>query len=456
MLGLFIATVITIITGYFIIKKYKPQPVLMIVGLLMMLIAAYVVGKPLLVGKASTNLYTFDAVKFMSQLFSTRTAGLGMIIMSAGGFAKYMDHIGASKTLVNLCTKPLQMVKSPYVVLALAYIIGQILNIFIPSASGLGMLLMVTIFPILTSLGVSRLSAAAVICSCSGLDLGPASGNSNLAAKNAGLDPAIYFAEYQIPLAIVVVLITAALHLVVQRYFDKKDAALLAEQEAAYEAKADNGQAAPFIFAFLPMLPLALILIFSKLFIASIKMDVVTAMLISLLVSMFFQLVRTGDLKGVLKSMQVFFDGMGSQFAAVITLIVAGEVFAKGLTSLGAISKLIDMAHNTGMAGLGMTIVMTAIIVVCSIVMGSANAPFFAFAALVPQVATKIGMSPVIMLLPMQFASGLARNLSPITGVVVAVCGLAGVNPMDLMKRTYIPMSISIVITVIATVMIFH
>ena len=65
-------------------------------------------------------------------------------------------------------------------------------------------------------------------------------------------------------------------------------------------------------------------------------------------------------------------------------------------------------------------------------------------------------MAPVIMLLPMQFAAGLARNLSPITGVVVAVCGLANVNPMDLMKRTYIPMSISIVITVIATIMIFH
>lgn len=270
---------------------------MILAGLFMMLIAAYVVGKPLLVGKASTGLYTFDAVKFMSNLMGTRAGGMGMIIMSAGGFAKYMDHIGASKTLVNICTKPLSILKSPYMVLGPAYIIGQILNIFIPSASGLGMLLMVTILPILTSLGVSRLSATAVICSCFGLDLGPASGNSNLAAKNAGLDSAIYFAEYQIPLAI---------------------------------------------------------------------------------------------------------------------------------------------------------------IVVCSIVMGSANAPFFAFAALVPQVATKIGMSPVIMLLPMQFASSLARNLSPITGVVVAVCGLANVNPMDLMKRTYIPMSISILVTVVATVLIFH
>ena len=68
----------------------------------MMLIAAYVVGKPLLVGKASTGLYTFDAVKFMSNLMGTRARGMGMVIMSAGGFAKYMDHIGASKTLVNI------------------------------------------------------------------------------------------------------------------------------------------------------------------------------------------------------------------------------------------------------------------------------------------------------------------------------------------------------------------
>lgn len=452
MLGLLIAAIVTVITGYLIIKKWKPQPVLMLAGIFMMLVAAYVVGKPLLTGKASTGLYTFDAIKFISQLFSTRTAGLGMTIMAAGGFANYMDKIGASKALVRICVKPLQMFNSPYLVLALAFVIGQLLNVFIPSASGLAMLLMVTMYPILRSLGVSKLAAAAVICSCSGLDLGPASGNSNLAAKNTGMDAATYFAVYQIPLGVCVTLVAGAAHMFVQKYFDKKEGLFGAETVDAIEEDKDK---APLVFAILPLLPLAFIMIFSKLCIASIKMDVVTAMLLGVFISMAFQAARTGDIPETLKSIQTFFTGMGNQFANVMTLVIAGEVFARGLTALNAINTMIDGARGAGMGGSGMTIVMTIIIIVCSIVMGSGNAPFFAFAALVPGVAAKVGVSAVSMMLPMQFAAGLARNMSPITGVVVAVCGLADVEPMALVKRTTIPMIIAILVTMVGALILY-
>ncbi len=43
---------------------------------------------------------------------------------------------------------------------------------FITSASGLGMLLMVTLFPTLVSLGVSRLSAVAVIATTMSIEWG--------------------------------------------------------------------------------------------------------------------------------------------------------------------------------------------------------------------------------------------------------------------------------------------
>ena len=74
-------------------------------------------------------------------------------------------------------------------------------------------------------------------------------------------------------------------------------------------------------------------------------MDVITAMILSVFVSMGFELVRHGNLKEVMKSIQTFFDGMGTQFATVVTLVVAGEVFAKGLTSIGAIDTIISYAE---------------------------------------------------------------------------------------------------------------
>ena len=92
---------------------------------------------------------------------SSRVAGLGLIIMSAAGYSKYMSMIGASARMADVMSRPLRLLNSPYLVLALSYIVGQLMNIFIPSASGLALLLMVTMYPVLVKLGVSPLSAAA-------------------------------------------------------------------------------------------------------------------------------------------------------------------------------------------------------------------------------------------------------------------------------------------------------
>lgn len=454
MLGTIIAIIITIITGYLIVKKYKAQPVLLMSGIILMACAIILVGKPLLSAKQTTGFIWFDIFKYITDIIQSRAAGLGMIIMSVAGFTRYMDKIGASKVLVKICIKPLDLFHAPYIVLGLGYIVGQILNIFVPSASGLGLLLMLTMYPILVSLGVSKAGATAMIATASCLDLGPGSGNATLAAKNAGMDVAIYFANYQIPVAIGVMAVVAISHMFVQRYFDNKDGHIAKKIEL--EATDSTEKEPSKIYALLPILPLFLILIFSQLYIKSIKMDVVTAMFISIIVSMIFEYFSKRNLKEVLKSMQIFFDGMGTQFATVVTLIVAGEVFAKGLMSIGAIDTIIKSSQNAGFGSFGMTIVMTAVIVVSAIVMGSGNAPFFAFAALAPAVAAKMGIAPVLMLLPMQFAAGIARNVSPITAVVVAVSGISNVPPVEIAKRSAIPMGLGVIATLIGTFTLLH
>lgn len=66
------------------------------------------------------------------------------------------------------------------------------------------MLLMVTIFPVLISLGVSRLSATAVIATTLCLDWSPSDTGTILSAVTAGIDPVVYWTNYQIPIAAVV------------------------------------------------------------------------------------------------------------------------------------------------------------------------------------------------------------------------------------------------------------
>lgn len=451
-LNILIAAFVTVIVAYLILKNYKSQTVLMFGGIVLMA-CAILLGKPLLPAKTSTHFIWFDIFKYMSTLFSSRTAGLGLLIMAVAGFARYMDHIGASKVLVKLSVKPLQAFHAPYLVLALGYIVGQILNIFIPSASGLGLLLMATMFPILVSLGVSRPAATAMIGTSACLDLGPASGNAVLASKNAGLDVVVYFTQHQLPVSIAVILTIAIAHYFVQQWYDKKEEHIVAKSEIA--AAIQDKDLPPTVYALLPIIPLLLILVFSKLLISKIKMDVVTAMLIGIFISLIFEFFRHKDAKKVFQSIQVFFDGMGTQFAAVITLIVAGEVFAKGLTTLGAIDGIIKAAQSSGFGSAGMIIVMTAVISISAVVMGSGNAPFFAFAAIAPTVAAKMGIASVLMLLPMQFAAGIARSVSPITSVIVAVSGVAEISPIEVVKRTAIPMVCALIVTVVMNFILF-
>lgn len=452
MLKILAALVVTVLVAYFVLKKYKPQAVLLAGGMVLMLLASVFHTGTILEESAQTGFWLFDIFEYIKTVFAADAANLGLIIMSAGAYAIFMDKIGASTAMVNLCIKPLKKLNAPYLVLALSYIMGQLLNIFIPSAAGLGVLMMATVYPILVNLGVSPLSATAVIGTAACLDLGPASGQANMAATTAGIEAMEYFVSYQVPIAAVVMTVISVLHFIVQKHFDKK----MNFTPSSVQVENDQHSDVPKIYAILPIIPLVLMFVFSKLVISSIKMNVITAMLIGVTITIIFELFRhKGQTKEVLKSIQIFFDAMGSRFAQILTLIVAGEVFAKGLTAIGAIDIIIEACQNTGFGVIPMTIIMVAIISISAIIMGSGNAPFYAFAALAPTVATAFGMPSVLMVMPMQLAAGIARSVSPITSCIVAVSEQAGLSSTEVVKRTAIPMAGAMIAMVVSTFLLF-
>jgi len=458
MIGPILAIIVTVIMAKCILMRWRAQFVILFGGLFLLFAATALgpVGSILPSKVASTGTWVFDPFKCMASIFSSRTAGLGLIIMSATGYAKYMDVIGASKVMSRVMTSPLRLLKSPYLVVGLSYIIGQIVNIFIPSAAGLGTLLMVTMYPVLVRLGVSPLAATALVGTTACLDLGPASGNSNLAAKNAGLDPVEYFVAYQIPIAIATMLVIAILHIIVQKYYDKKDGFVPDPAVVGDIAEEKEEDKAPGLYFFLPILPLALLLVFSRFAIKSIKLDVPTAMFFSFVLAIILELIRhRHSVKKVLDDAMDFYNLMGRQFAYVMTLIVAGEVFAQGLMATGTVKLLIESVQGLGWGAAGITVAMTLLISITAIVMGSGNAPFFAFASLAPTIAKDMSINAVSILLPMQLAAGIARSVSPITGVIVAVSGMSGVSPFDVVRRTAIPMFGGLIVMTILSIVLY-
>lgn len=291
-----VAILVILIVGYLIVKKYHAQGVLIIGGAALLLGGILLNNSPVMEKSATGSLY-LDIFAQLSKNFIKTSGSLGLAIMIVSAFAKYMDHIGASNALVKLSIKPLQKLNSPYIVLALSYVVGQILNVFIPSASGLGVLLMVTVYPILVSLGVSSLAATSVIGTAACLDLGPASGNAVLASKTAEMDAALYFANYQIPVAIVTVIVITILHYIVNK---KMDAKLDTTSFNSNIESKEEEKEVPKFYAFLPIIPLLIILVFSPLTGSSIKIDVVEAMFMSITLSMIIEGIRRKAFKSTL------------------------------------------------------------------------------------------------------------------------------------------------------------
>lgn len=449
-LGLVISIIFIAIVAKLLLKDYFPQTVLLIAGITMLLLAG-LINKSLPIESNSSGIILFDIFEYIKESFSKTNANVGLMIMTIGGFVAYMDKIGASEALVKVALKPLSILKKFPNFAAVAVIpIGQLIFICVPSAAGFGLLLMASVFPILINLGVSRLAAVSIITGCTSFCIGPASVITASAVQIAQIETVPYFIHSQIPIAIILNIVLMISYFLVNKHYDKKDKLNSIEVKTTEKA----GNVAPAVYALLPILPLILLLSFSgvfSIFPIKLKIETTTAMLFSLFVGMLFELLRTKNLKAVFASFKVFLDGMGDIFKSVVTLIIVAEIFANGLISLGFMDGLISISQNIGFGAVGIGIIMTIMIFLAALLMGSGNAAFFAFGPLIPNVAAKFGVASTSILLPMNLSASMGRAISPIAGVLIATANVAGVPVMAIVKRNLIP-----VFSVLLTLLIYH
>ena len=432
------ALVVIGLTGWMIVKRYQTAMVLLMAGL-SMIIFAVVCGVTgfLPKGMKSSGLIWFDVIDLLRSIAVKQVSGIGLLIMVAGGFAAYMDRIGAARALVNVCITPLKSLSSPYLIMVFGYLIGQMLCMVIPSAAGLAMLLLVALYPILVGVGVSPVASAAVIVTCSGMAMGPGSGTSNLAARVAGMDPIIYFVQCQLPVVIPSIVVIAICHYFVQRYYDRRNDDVYTEENIKNTVEQ---RSVPVWYALLPPLPIALMIIFSPLTFSSIRLNTISALLLVWIAVVVLEMIRRREVKEVLKDGSCVFKSMGSMFTSIVALIICAEFFANGLKITGLIDALIVHAQNLGLGLNGMTVVLTGVVGIVSVLTGSGVGAFSSFAALAPDVASGLGGSAASFVNPMQLSCGIMRSISPVAGAMIAMAGAVGVTPVALIRRTFIPM----------------
>ena len=444
-MDLIIGLIAIVLVAYYIVKGYSATGVLMFGGLVLLFISVLMGHSILPDGVKSTGSTYFDILEYVKYLLGNRGGGLGLMIMVLCGFSVYMTHLGANDVVVKLVSKPLKNIRSPYILMVFAYFLACLMSFAVASATGLGVLLMATLFPVMVNVGISRGAAAAICASPISIILSPTSGDVVLSAEISKIPLGEFAFGTALPVSIFAILGIAVAHFFWQRYLDKKEGVQV-ERLNADEIKTT----APNYYAILPLLPIIGVLIFDGKW-GLPNLHIVTVMVLCFIITAIVDFLRSFNAKQTFDNLVVAYRGMADAFAGVVMLLVAAGVFAQSLSTIGFITNLIDSAQSFGGSAFFMMLVLAVITILATMATGSGNAAFYAFAELIPKLATQMGVNPAFLTIPMLQASNLGRGLSPVSGVVVAVSGMGKISPFEVVKRMSVPMLVGFICVIIGT-----
>ena len=444
-MDLIIGLIAIVLVAYYIVKGYSATGVLMFGGLVLLFISVLMGHSILPDGVKSTGSTYFDILEYVKYLLGNRSGGLGLMIMVLCGFSVYMTHLGANDVVVKLVSKPLKNIRSPYILMVFAYFLACLMSFAVSSATGLGVLLMATLFPVMVNVGISRGAAAAICASPISIILSPTSGDVVLSAEISKIPLGEFAFGTALPVSIFAILGIAVAHFFWQRYLDKKEGVQV-ERINADEIKTT----APNYYAILPLLPIIGVLIFDGKW-GLPNLHIVTVMVLCFIITATVDFLRSFNAKQTFDNIIVAYRGMADAFAGVVMLLVAAGVFAQSLSTIGFITNLIASAQSFGGSAFFMMLVLAVITILATMATGSGNAAFYAFAELIPKLATQMGVNPAFLTIPMLQASNLGRGLSPVSGVVVAVSGMGKISPFEIVKRMSVPMLVGFICVIIGT-----
>ena len=444
-MDLIIGLIAIVLVAYYIVKGYSATGVLMFGGLVLLFISVLMGHSILPEGVKSTGSTYFDILEYVKYLLGNRGGGLGLMIMVLCGFSVYMTHLGANDVVVKLVSKPLKNIRSPYILMVFAYFLACLMSFAVSSATGLGVLLMATLFPVMVNVGISRGAAAAICASPISIILSPTSGDVVLSAEISKIPLGEFAFGTALPVSIFAILGIAVAHFFWQRYLDKKEGVQV-ERLNADEIKTT----APNYYAILPLLPIIGVLVFDGKW-GLPNLHIVTVMVLCFIITAVVDFLRSFNAKQTFDNLIVAYRGMADAFAGVVMLLVAAGVFAQSLSTIGFITNLIGSAQSFGGSAFFMMLVLAVITILATMATGSGNAAFYAFAELIPKLATQMGVNPAFLTIPMLQASNLGRGLSPVSGVVVAVSGMGKISPFEIVKRMSVPMLVGFICVIIGT-----
>ncbi|EGS1165243.1 C4-dicarboxylate transporter DcuC [Enterococcus faecalis] len=446
--------VVLIVVAYLIVKNYHPA-LSLIIGVLVLLACAWMLGHPIYPAGEGTGFGLFDIFLKFKDTIIAQVSSAGIVIMILFGYSGYMNAIGANQMAVNFLVKPLMKIKRKSLFVPVVFLIGNLMSLVVPSASSLAIILMSILYPMLASMGISSLTAAGVIAMTATIMPTPLGADNVIAANTLGYD-VLNYVVWNAKISLPSLLIIAVAQYFWQKYCDKK------EGEAAYVSLNEEGLSkqkefdVPKFYAILPILPLLLIVGvgIAGMFIKGITMDIFVLTFISFFIAVLVETLRLKSFKKVQDTAVEMFKGMGQGFSQVVMLVVGGSLFTSAIQTLGIIDSIMASVEASSSAGIVTTLIFSGATTLFGILSGGGLAMFYAVIELIPGIAEKAGIDGILISLPMQMIANLTRTISPVAAVVMIVASTVGVSPIRILKRTSVPTIIGIISVIVLSILL--
>ncbi|MCO5481614.1 C4-dicarboxylate transporter DcuC [Enterococcus faecalis] len=446
--------VVLVVVAYLIVKNYHPA-LSLIIGALVLLACAWMLGHPIYPAGEGTGFGLFDIFLKFKDTIIAQVSSAGIVIMILFGYSGYMNAIGANQMAVNFLVKPLMKIKRKSLFVPVVFLIGNLMSLVVPSASSLAIILMSILYPMLASMGISSLTAAGVIAMTATIMPTPLGADNVIAANTLGYD-VLNYVLWNAKISLPSLLIIAVAQYFWQKYCDKK------EGEAAYVSLNEEGLSkqkefdVPKFYAILPILPLLLIVGvgIAGMFIKGITMDIFVLTFISFFIAVLVETLRLNSFKKVQDTAVEMFKGMGQGFSQVVMLVVGGSLFTSAIQTLGIIDSIMASVEASSSAGIVTTLIFSGATTLFGILSGGGLAMFYAVIELIPGIAEKAGIDGILISLPMQMIANLTRTISPVAAVVMIVASTVGVSPIRILKRTSVPTIIGIISVIVLSILL--
>lgn len=295
-----------------------------------------------------------------------------------------------------------------------------LLNIALPSASGVVAVVGATFIPLMVRSGISAVGAAsAILLGTFGSMLSPGFSQIAVLQSLTGATNVELFKLALMPTVTTFIGICCFNCLMETKRLsgNKTDVADIPVEGNVWLAGA-------------PILPIGIYILF---YFLSLKINVSYSVLISAIYLTLISKLKTD------KVVSCFFWGMGKAFSNVFSITVSALVFATGFQQSGLLEKCFDFLSESNFVGL----IFIGLSFLTAIFTGSSDAITLAINQNFVQNAQTFGFEPNQMGLLVAQAAQFGRVISPVAGATLIVASLADVTARQILRRLLVPFSVS-------------